>query len=473
MHDEFIEDPKSQLFHISRQVSGFKAIFGRLKIPPIKKMFLNITMLLFAINSQSQHLDSINYFIQNYDYLKTIDMINKTDIDERDYVLLSIKASAYKGLSKYQEAISCYQKILNNDSANLKCNIDLALCYQLLGDNKNACALFEKALILDKKNYFLIQQLANSYFFSEDFENALLNYLKGYSIDSSYYLTKQIAKCYEELSNIDTAIIFYEKAIEMNSNDFLSTYRLTNIYRKKENYEHAIKLTNSYLNQDSLNLKILRLQGLLLFLSKDFEGSIKQYKKCLTLNDTSELTNKFIGYSYFKFGDFKNAKYYLEQAYLKNYLDMELCYLLGLACNYSDDFVLGAEYLNRAIDLSITSPLFLSQVNQELGRAYTNMFEYELALSSFLKAYDLTPNDVSLIYKIARHYDYCIKDKTLALKYYNFFLVAHPKKELSTQKTSVNGELSYSNYESVLKRIDEIKEDMFWQGKNSDTISNK
>jgi len=232
-------------------------------------------------------------------------------------------------------------------------------------------------------------------------------------------------------------------------------------------------LTNSYLKQDSLNLKMLRLNGILSYLNKDFGNSINRFKQCLELNDTSDITNKFLGYSYFKSGDFQNAKYYLEKAYLKNYLDMELCYLLGLSGNYSDDFTLGAEYLNRAIDLSKISPLFLSQVYQELGKAQVNLFDYEQALSSFLLAYELTPNDVFLMYKIARHYDYCMKNKAQAIRYYNYFLSSQPKKETPSKQTSENGELSYSNYESVKKRIEEIKEELFWVGNNADTFSIK
>jgi tetratricopeptide (TPR) repeat protein len=157
------------------------------------------------------------------------------------------------------------------------------------------------------------------------------------------------------------------------------------------------------------------------------------------------------------------AKDFLEKAYLKDTLNPDLCYTLGLACDFSVYKELGVFYLSKTIELVTPSPDFLSQVYQDLANANTGFYKYDEALTAYLTAFELTPNDTLLIFKIASHYDNWLKDKENALVYYQKFMDTRPKKNKPLPK--MPGVMVLSYYEFVERRMTEIREEMFWEEK--------
>lgn len=461
----------SQDHPIGYQTHAFfsSALIGRF----YKLIVLIIVIFSTVLNTDAQQYDSISNYIQQYEYQEAINQIDKIVNYSADLELIILKATALKGLNKHQEAIPYYVQIFKNDTSNLKSIVELANCYQSIGNYKNTQKLYSRALLINPQNNYLFQQLANSYYLDNDYKNALKYYLSAYSTDSSYYLSKQLAKCYDNLNKIDTAIFYYRKTVELNPVDFQSTYRLAGLYKQKEDYEKGIFLTDSFLEQDSTNIKMIKLNGFLYFLNKDFTKSTERFEQCIALSDTSDFVNKYLGYSYFKMEEFQKAKDYLEKAYQKDTTNIELCYVLGLSCDYSIYKKLGIEYLSKTVDLLIPSPTILSQVYQDLAAANTGYYKYEEALGAYLKAYELTPNDTLMIYKIASHCDNWIQDKNLALKYYQKFMTTRPKDRKPLPKMPVPGGIEISYYDFVERRMNEIKEELFWQGEKIDTTSLK
>jgi tetratricopeptide (TPR) repeat protein len=397
-----------------------------------------IIMAIFSFNcySQARDYDSISIYIQRYEYQKAIDKIDAIDKYNSDLSLLDLKATALKGLNKYQEAIKAYEKLLMNDTGDLKNIIEIANCYQSLGDYKKAHTYYKKAIKISPYNNYLYQQLA---------------------------------KCFDNLGKTDTAIFFYQEAFNLNPMDFESAYRLANLYKQNEDYKTAINITDTFLINNSTNLRMLKLNGYLNFLNKDYIKAITSFEKCVSQEDTSDFTNKYLGYSYFRAGEYMKAKDYLEKAFQKDTSNVELCYILGLSCDYSVYKKLGIQYLSKTIELATPSAAFLSQVYQDLAAANTGFYKYEEALEAYMKAYELTPNDTLLIFKIASHYDNWIKDKEKALKYYQAFMETRPKERAEPPEIPMPGGIVVSYYDYVERRMGEIKEELFWKGEKHDT----
>jgi len=430
-------------------------------------------MMIFSFHhyTRAQDYDSITTCLRQYEYQKAIDQIDEMVIHASDHELLSIKATALKGLNKYQEAIQVYEKLLKNDTTDVKNIIELASCYQSLGDYKNAQKCYKKALVIRPQNHYLFQQLADAYYQDDDFTHAIGNYFIVYNVDSTYYTSKQLAKCFDNLEKTDTAIHYYHKALNLNPFDFQTAYRLANLYKQNEDFMKAIDITESFLSYDSTNVRMLKLNGLLHLLNKTYVEAIRSFENCISLNDSSDFTNKYLGYSYFKAEEYEKAKDYLEKAFQHDTLNVELCYALGLSCDYSIYKKLGIQYLSKTIELATPSPEFLSRVYQDLAAANTGFYKYEEALAAYLKAYELNSNDTLLIFKIASHYDNWIKDKNKALQYFQIFLETRPEGERPLPKMPVPGEMVISYYDYVERRIGEIKEELFWEGEKHDTPS--
>ena len=447
----------------------FGILFHVLLIRYGKRLLFILLAFLFLLKTHAQQTDSITEFFQHYEYQKVIDLAGGTDSFPADPQLLYYKAAAFKGLNKFQQAIPYYEKLLKQDSLNLKYRIELAECYQSLGNFKKTQKLYIKALTSDSSNYYLIQQLANSYYLDDDFTKAKIYYRKAYLNDSTFYLSKQLARCYDNLGNRDSSILYYKKAIALSPVDFLSNYRLANLYMQKKEYEKGILLADTFLTYDSTNIRMLKLSGLLYYQKREFNNSVKRFEKCVELNDTSDFTHKYLGYSYFKISEYGKAKNYLESAYLHDTLNTELCYTLGLSCDYSDNIDEAVRYLKKTLELAIPAPDFLSQIYQDYAYACSKNSEFSEALNSYLEAYKLTPGDTLLVLKIASNYDNYSDDKEKALKYYKLFMATRPKIRKPLPEVNKKGEVVLSYYNYAERRIKEIQEDQFWQGTRKDT----
>ncbi len=436
----------------------------------ISRTLITVFIIFNSVqDANAQIIDSINFYSQQYNYEKVIKLISKLDQNSLNQDLLYLKSIALKGLNKYQEAIPILKEIYQADSTNLNVICELAECNKSINNFKEAQQLYQKAILLNPENKYLIQQLANSYYSDDNFIQAIKFYLTAISADTTYYLTRQLAKCYDNLEMSDTAILFYKKAISFNPKDGQSIYRLSTIFKNLENYNEAINYTDSYLKINTNNLKILKLSGYLHYLNKDYNIAAKKFKYCLQLNDTTIFVNKYLGYSLFKLEQYGEAKDYLEYACLKDSSNADLCYVLALSCSHSYYKNQAIEYFNKTLDLLTPKPELLSQVYQDLAIANDEYSRFQEALNAYLKAYELTPNDTLLIFKIGSYYDNRLEDKEKALKYYNEFMLSRPKKIKPVSEKSRQGGMVISYYDFVEKRINEIKEEIFWTGEKNKT----
>lgn len=198
------------------------------------------------------------------------------------------------------------------------------------------------------------------------------------------------------------------------------------------------------------------------FLYNKFPEAVNKFERCLELNDTSYFVIKNLGYSYFKNNNFESAKTYLEMAFKRDSTNAELCYMTGMACAYSVYKKQAVEYLSKSIDLLTPSPLLLSGIYTEIGKAYTGDYQYNNALNAYLKALELNPNDTILVFTIASHYDSWINDPQKALDYYQKFMDTSPIQRNNALPKLTKDGLVVSYYEFVERRIREIKKDSFW-----------
>jgi len=423
----------------------------------MKHFILALLLLSHAVFSQNQ-VDSIDYFIKQYNYQKALELIEQTDIADNLYK----KGTILKNLNQYQEAIICFNQLLENNPADVQILVELASCFESLNNYKASQTLLIKALEFQPNNLFLIQKLGNAYYQNENFNKAIDLYLQAENYGETYFLSKQIARCYERLDSIDMSITYYTKALEFNQFDAQTTLRLANIYRKLGETVNGLFLTEQYLKNDSTNTKVLAINALFHYLYNKFPEAVYKFERCLELNDTSYFVIKNLGYSYFKNKNFDSAKTYLEMAFKRDSTNAELCYMTGMACAYSVYKKQAVEYLSKSIDLLTPSPLLLSGIYTEMGKAYTGDYQYKNALNAYLKALELNPNDTILVFTIASHYDSWINDPKKALDYYQKFMDTSPEQKNKALPKLIKDGLVVSYYEFVERRIKEIKKDSFW-----------
>lgn len=428
-----------------------------------KAILLIVLSGLFQHTLVAQNKDSLSIYMQLYEYEKVIRYIENQKLPYTPNTEL-LKANAYVGLKNYEKAIASYEILCSNDSANINTLIELAGCYQSIDNNQQAIFMYLKALNLNPLNSYLHLQLADAYVKNNEYSQAILHYYTSCSNDTSFYISKQLALCYDKLNKTDTAIYYYYKTLNLQPKDFYSAYRLANIHLKNNDITNALDVTSCYLSNDSNNVKMLALNGYIHYQNKAFVEALKSFEKCLSLNDSSDFTKRYLGYCYFETHNYNKSKTYLEQAYENDTSSIILCYTLGLACHYANYGDLAIYYLNKTLALTIPSPEFLSRIYQDLAAAQTGIYKVADALDCYLEALELTPDDTLLLFRIASQYDKFLQNKTMAIKYYQSFLQNRPEDKSShpTMKDAHGLQVSY--YDIAQRRIKELKEELFMQG---------
>ena len=411
--------------------------------------------ILSAQNSTTP--DSISSLIQSYQYKLAIDRINnQLDKEPESARLLYLKGLAYKGLLKYPEAIYAFESAFRLDSANYQLACELGTCSKLIGNYNKALGAFEKASKLNPDNFQFKMEMAGILASLEQYKKALGVYFSIYQRDTiNIFLLRNIAKTYDNLEMSDSAGFYYEKAVTLYPHDFQTVFRLGNICIKQRKYSKTIDITKNYQYLDSKNIKINRLNAYAVYLSEDYRLAANCFKQCVLNNDTSDFSYRYLGLSYFKLEQYDSAKVFLLKSFLKDTVNAQTCYALGIACKLSNAIKEGIAYLNKTLDMVRPIPKFESEVLQQLAEGYNENFQYQNGLQAFLSAYKVTPNDTMLKFRIAVQYDQNLMNKKGALKYYREFMKTRPLK----RSGSTNKSKGLSYYDAVEKRISKLKQD--------------
>lgn len=425
-------------------------------------MKISVLLLLFSgcfqiFSQTTDKTDLIRSYLLENQYQSALDLINVQLKSTNDNKLYLYKGIALRGILKYNEAIESFNYLLKSDSSNLQAILELSNTNKVLGDYSKSLIYLLKANEIHSSPSVL-SEIANTYFILERYEQAKNIFFELLKQDSlSVFLIRNIAKCYENADNIDSAIFFFEKTLDLKKYDAQSVNKLCNLYIKKKNYSRGIEVSELYKAFDSTNIRINRLNAYLYLLNKDYNVSKIKFTRCVENNDTTDFVYQYLGTSYFKLEIYDSAQIYLEKAYFKDTTDAQVCYFLGMSCSASYYKALGIKYINKAIGLLNPSPDYMSTVYQNLAQSYNGYYKYQEALGALLKAYELNSKDTLLLYKIGIQYDKWLKNKKMALKYYSDFVKILPQQNKNTEE---DGELSFTYYDIVIKRIASLKEEI-------------
>ena len=127
--------------------------------------FLCTTTLVMA-----QRINHVQEAIANYDYEAALTLIAK---EKPTIPLLLQKGKAQRGLGMNTEALSTYQEIITNDTANTRAYIEAAECCRSLAKYQQALKYYEQALDLNPENKYVRIQYIELLLSLQKFQDAL------------------------------------------------------------------------------------------------------------------------------------------------------------------------------------------------------------------------------------------------------------------------------------------------------------
>lgn len=411
--------------------------------------------LSMAVQPMSS-VDSVRWLIQQSRYNAVAGItqrLQQTHLATAEIYYLD--GLAKKNLYQFAPAILSFARSYEMDSSLTENLPELGNCYKSLNNFNQALTCYGKACAKDPSASSLQSELANAYMVVENYDRALILYRHLYNTDSqNVCFLRNMARCYDYIGRDDSAMICYQKCLQPINGDFQTVYRLCTIWMKYKMYDAALTLTNEYQRQDSANARINSLNAYLCMMKHDYAESNRLFQKCYQNHDESKFTLKYLGITAFKLNDMEGAKTYLEKAYRADSTDYEVTNFLGIACATSAYKRLGIYYLNKTLRLITPDSVYLGNIYGNLGKAYDaySNAPCEKALYSYLQARNFNPSDSLILYLIATKYDFCLKDKEQAMKYYSQFLSLFPP-----DKKGKGADINVvSYYSAALRRLKEL-----------------
>ena len=397
--------------------------------------FLCTTTLVMA-----QRINHVQEAIANYDYEAALTLIAK---EKPTIPLLLQKGKAQRGLGMNTEALSTYQEIITNDTANTRAYIEAAECCRSLAKYQQALKYYEQALDLNPENKYVRIQYIGLLLSLQKFQDALGESSLMTEKDSSAIALHLQAQSFEGMGELLPATGCYYNIQEKYPDDYLAAAKLAALNIAGSYFNEAIEATEKYRQIDTTNIAVNRQNALAYCLNKDYPTAIQRYAYLVSQGDTSFHTCYYLGISYYAEEKYYEAHDFLEAGRKHDPENVNLLYYLGRACAKTSWKKLGVEYLEKALDLTIPK-------DSNMVRLYIGMTDcYKMAqmpkeqIESIRERYrKYDKQNHKLLYDMAFIYFYSLKDKKNTERCLEAFLKTRPKEDKEEEaKLNERGEL--------------------------------
>lgn len=383
---------------------------------------LIIQFLGFVIQAQSRGEQDIDFLIGNYQFQKALGIIDNRP-ESKDLMLK--KAVCLKSLHKYTEAVTVYKELSSRYPEEKQPVIELALCYQALSEWDKSTDCYSRLIETDSTNVYFKIQLAEMYVRQEKYTKALEQYKALVEVYDMQNMLRQVAVCYDRLNRTDSAATYYTKAWER---DFFDTSSVTglinlNIKKGKPGLKEAIRISDTYVNNDSTNRQINLLNALSYYAADSYKDAVLRFDRCYTKGDSSLVVLRSLGLSYYYLGQKDDAYTFLQKAYDADSTNINVMYALGVIANEKMDYDTGVKCFETLIDKVVPADFTLHQYYRNQGIAYEGKKKYLSAVDSFKKAleYANEKQKMLLYYNIVSIYEVDLKLPNESLEYYELY----------------------------------------------------
>ncbi|ALF18204.1 tetratricopeptide repeat protein [Fusobacterium animalis] len=345
---------------------------------------------------------SLEKFSEALEYINKAKELSPVEVD---LSLISRTSSILIALRKHTEAIKLLEDVVNRDEYKNDIGIlsDLAFAYDDLEDYKNGLIYLKRANELGRDDIWINTEFAYACYYLGEYKKSYdyLIIVKNLGRDD-LTLKLMFANTLSKMEKYEEAIEYYLELLENDKykNDAILNCQIGWNYGELEKPKEALKylFKAEKLGKDDrmINIDI----GINLAKTGEIQDGINRLKRVLTMEEITTLNDKIflnseIAYWYGELRDVENA---LKHLYIAKDLGRDDAWLNSqIGWNLLEEDVKEAlKYLNKAKDLGKDD----AWINRQFGFAYSQLGEYEKAISSFKKARELGANDSWLLYQL-------------------------------------------------------------------------
>jgi len=338
--------------------------------------------------------------------------------------------------------------LLNGDSANARINFNKARSFlpfvpkksktltppkqaEILGkiarayiissvnDTGITLPLLRRAIFIDKKSPDLLIIMGDAYLEINDGSNAMTNYKRALILDPKSAIAYiRIGYLYKRTKTYKDALTNFESAVNVDSSYAPGYRELAELYALAGRYSEALKTYDKFfklsVNNTTAKISYAKFQ----FMVKNYSETIRLINEIKAIDNTNNILNRLLGYSYFEMGDFSKALVSIE------------------------------EFISKAPHKKILSSDYMYY-----GRILIKLKQDSSGLLKLAKAYELDTNSKDLLREIAIGYN-SIKKFADAAKYYEMIakITKTPADIFNLGRALYNGQL-FAKSDSVFASL--------------------
>ena len=366
---------------------------------------------------------------------------------------------------RFAQSISLLEKALQRDSTDYRVVQLLGNAYLKTGQSKKAYDLYLSVYNPESSPLWLSNQLAELSYELKMYTRASDIYKTLLQEDSlNYYYHKELGNTLFKMRQNKQAAEAYKQALYLNPNDLSLYNKLGNLYLRMKEYSTALDFARQGLERDTTNGQFLSLLGYACFKMEKYDSSLQYFSEAIDKGDTTKFNYKFAGLANFDQKNFDRAVFFLEKARVRDTLDAQVLFYLGSAQTRNGQPEVGVDRLFEALRIIYPDKNSLLDMYSEIGSGYLAMDRPKSALHYYREAYKVKA-EPELSFQMAHIYDQKLDEKELALSYYKGYLTMIPENDSLNTSGLQGNVLVISRADFAKKRIREIKEQLFFEGR--------
>ncbi|HMK19351.1 MAG TPA: tetratricopeptide repeat protein [Chitinophagaceae bacterium] len=298
----------------------------------------------------------------------------------------------YEEMKEAGKAFDIYNELVKENPNDADSNNKLGVLYYRRGtkeDAQKAISYYNKAIELSPSESIYYQNLALAYEITGDNDKAVTAYEKSIEKashdDQSYSI---YAEFFFKNNQFEKAAELYNKAIEINPNSSLYYQNIGLTYERLNKNKEAEEAYLNLLKIESHNANFHNNLGVFYFQTQQVEKAIQKYKDALALDPDSILFYKNLAIAY----QALDKKEEVEETYLtilkKDAGNDEIQNLLGVLYYKTNQVEKAIKNYLKAIELNPKLAVYY----ENLGLAYDDLGQYDQAEDAYLKSLKIDPN---------------------------------------------------------------------------------
>ena len=330
-----------------------------------------------------QDFASLREKIQDLLVKETGKRIEPPEVKDIDENRLFNKGLALNHLNRDDEAISCYDKILEKNQMDAGALTQKGISLNNLGKYNEAISCFDKTLKIEPGDTVALSGKGNVLANLDKYEDAISYYDKALNMGPNAYALynkglalfelgryKDAIACYDEaleispwyappwnnkgftlisLGRIDEALSCLNHALEINPGYTLAYVNKGLAFENLKRYDDAISCYDKALEIDSRDAKALNNKGSVFGKLGRYQEAISFFEKALEINPNFDLALRNKGSSLFYLGRYEEAVFFLNKAIQVNPKDTATFCIKGFALSALGRYVEALKCVEEAI----------------------------------------------------------------------------------------------------------------------------